>query len=465
MTEHWSRSIAVALSATALATATRWLLDPWLGDHIPFVTYYPAILVCGLRQGGRSALFALVGGFWAGDVLFVPPRGLVSIHALEHITELAAYLVVGSLIAWLSQHQRTAALEALAAAATARHEVEERRRVEHALRERVKELTALHTCAQMLLNQEASIPSLLDRVVSILPAAWQYPERAAARITYDGQIYATQEYRSSGQSQQAAFQLRNGTQGLIEVVYLNECPQADEGPFLIEERHLINSLADMLRVALEHRSAMAELQGSIEKYESLVTNIPDVIWTADAEGKTRFISPSIEQVFGFTAEEVCAGGSSIWLGRIHPDDVDKVRIAFQALFHQHERFEVEYRIQRQDGQWIWLHDRSFKTYTKNGVVYADGVFQDITERKRAQTALLELNETLEAQVKERTAALLQKKEKLRGLATELSRTEMRERKRLATNLHDNLAQLLALSKLKLATCARMKPTGPASIGM
>jgi PAS domain S-box-containing protein len=193
------------------------------------------------------------------------------------------------------------------------------------------------------------------------------------------------------------------------------------------------------------------LQGSIEKYESLVTNIPDVIWTTDAEGKTRFISPSIEQVFGFTAEEVCAGGSSIWLGRIHPDDVDRVRTAFQALFHQHERFEVEYRIQRKDGQWIWLHDRSFKTYTKEGVVYADGVFRDITERKRAETALLELNETLEAQVKERTVDLLRKKAKLRGLATELSRAEMRERKRLATDLHDNLAQLLALSKLKLAS--------------
>jgi PAS domain S-box-containing protein len=74
---------------------------------------------------------------------------------------------------------------------------------------------------------------------------------------------------------------------------------------------------------------------------------------------------------------------------------------------------------------------------------------EIVSRRRAETALRQLNETIEAQVKDRTAQLSVKQNQLRALAAQLSRTEERERKRLATDLHDNLAQLLALTKMKL----------------
>lgn len=450
MIERWYRPVALAILATALATGARWLLDPWLHHHIPFATYYLAILVCGLREGGWAALLALAGGLVVGDVLFVPPRGFFSMETREQIVGAAAYLVVGSAIAWLSGKQWRSALALQAVACKANQDLAERRRVEHVLSERVKELKTLHACAQMLLNQELSVPGLLHTLVSMLPAGWQYPDITAARITYGAQTYATPAYRPCEQSQQARFKLRDGTQGIIEVVYLSDRPAESEGPFLLEERHLINSVAEMVRAALDRQAATTMLQAQIQKYQSLVAHIPDVLWTVDSEGNTTFISPSIEQAFGFTAEEVYAGGSDIWFGRIHADDVDRVRAAFHEFFHQHKRFEVEYRIQRKDGVWIWLHDRSVQTYVKNGITYADGIFRDITERKRAETALHELNETLEAQVKERTAALLRKKAMLRGLAAELNRAEMRERKRLATDLHDNLAQLLALSKIKLA---------------
>jgi PAS domain S-box-containing protein len=441
---------AIPLTAVAVATAVRLLLDPWLGDRIPFMTYHIAVLVSGLWGGASAAVLALLSGLILGDLLFIHPRGLIGIEDAEQVVGLLTYFVVGSVIAWLAQNQRKVRIQNQAALRALKQEVNERTRVQQTLGERIKELKILHECAQMLLNQEISVPSLLHQLVLLLPTAWQYSAVAAARITYEAQTFATPGYKPSEQSQQARFKLQNGMQGLIEVVYVSECPAADEGPFLAEERHLINSLGEMLRAALERRAVTTALQRSIEKYESLVANIPDVIWTVDAEGRTIFISPSIEQVLGYTAEEVCAAGAEIWFGRIHPDDLNLVQTAFKEFFQHHKRFEVEYRLQRKDGKWIWLHDRAVQTYTMNGLTYADGIFRDITERKHAETAMLELNETLEAQVKERTAALLKKKERLRGLATELSRAEMRERKRLAVDLHDNLAQLLALSKIKLA---------------
>lgn len=70
------------------------------------------------------------------------------------------------------------------------------------------------------------------------------------------------------------------------------------------------------------------------------------------------------------------------------------------------------------------------------------------ELRESERNLQTLNETLEAQVNDRTAALLTKQQELRSLALELSRTEARERKQLAIELHDNLAQTLAFCKMK-----------------
>ncbi|HET6527965.1 MAG TPA: response regulator, partial [Balneolaceae bacterium] len=80
-------------------------------------------------------------------------------------------------------------------------------------------------------------------------------------------------------------------------------------------------------------------------------------------------------------------------------------------------------------------------------IFAQGV--DLTERKRVEEELKDMNETLEEKVDERTMALLSYQKQLRSLATQLSRTEEEERRRLATELHDNLGQMLAVTKMKI----------------
>jgi PAS domain S-box-containing protein len=84
--------------------------------------------------------------------------------------------------------------------------------------------------------------------------------------------------------------------------------------------------------------------------------------------------------------------------------------------------------------------------------------RDITERKRAEQALQQAKDELEQRVKERTAELLIYQGQLRALAAELSRTEQRERRRIATELHDNLAQFLTVSRMKLASLRHVFPT-------
>jgi len=147
----------------------------------------------------------------------------------------------------------------------------------------------------------------------------------------------------------------------------------------------------------ERKRTEETLRQSEEKYRTLVTNIPDITWTTDSEGNTTFISPSVVNVYGYTSEDIYAD-HELWLGRIHPDDIDRVMKTFQALFTENKKFDIEYRVQRKDGVWVWLHDRSMNTYENEGKRYADGVFSDITERKRAEEEINKLNEELKRNI-------------------------------------------------------------------
>ena len=157
---------------------------------------------------------------------------------------------------------------------------------------------------------------------------------------------------------------------------------------------------ESIRDITDMKTTEEALRESEEKYRSLITNIPDVTWTADYEGKTIFISPNAENVFGYTPEEICEGGNNVFSERIHPEDDGRVKESFEKLFEYGTPFDVEYRIKRKDGEWIWAHDRSTAAYERDGVKYADGIFSNITNRKQAEEALQRRTHDLGERVKE-----------------------------------------------------------------
>jgi PAS domain S-box-containing protein len=159
----------------------------------------------------------------------------------------------------------------------------------------------------------------------------------------------------------------------------------------------------LLQEITEHKRTEELLRQSEMKYRTLVTHIPDITWTTDREGNTVFISPVVGDLYGYTPEEIYSD-HGLWLGRVHPEDIERVIKAFQALFTENKKFDIEYRIQRKNGVWIWLHDRSIHTYEKDGKRYADGVFSDITERKQAVENIRKLNEDLKRRTIELEAA-------------------------------------------------------------
>jgi PAS domain S-box-containing protein len=191
-----------------------------------------------------------------------------------------------------------------------------------------------------------------------------------------------------------------------------------------DEVQLVTRLAQITRIALERERETAALQRSEEQYRALVNNSPVVTWMTDSRGGPIFISPHVVNVVGFTAEELTEGGQRGWGPLIHPDDVEGLRGRLEALACGRSRTDVEYRVRHKDGRWIWVHSRAVSTYERDGVVYITGVTTDITDRKEAQS--------------------------IRDLvARQMVNVQEAERAKLARELHDETAQLLAALVLGL----------------
>jgi len=117
-------------------------------------------------------------------------------------------------------------------------------RVEHALRERVKELRCLYGIAKLVERQEPSLDGLLQGVVDLLPSSWQYPENTCARIIFEEKDYKSSGFRETRYKQSADLVFKGEKTGVVEVYYTQKMPLLDEGPFLKEERALINAVAE-----------------------------------------------------------------------------------------------------------------------------------------------------------------------------------------------------------------------------
>jgi two-component system cell cycle sensor histidine kinase/response regulator CckA len=139
------------------------------------------------------------------------------------------------------------------------------------------------------------------------------------------------------------------------------------------------------RDVTESMRARSDLAASESKYRALVENLPDVVWSATLDGKILFLSPHAEQVCGFKVDEITAGAATFWLDRVHPDDVQGARAAYEGL--RTGAYLAEYRWQRRDGRWIWIRARAGVRTCEDGTQVAEGTFADITDQKRLEDQL------------------------------------------------------------------------------
>jgi len=135
---------------------------------------------------------------------------------------------------------------------------------EWALRERVKELTCLYAVAR-LTGGAGDPDEALRGIAAALPPAWQYPVVARARVVLDGRAWSAGAEGEPVAAQSAGVLVDGQVRGLVEVAYLAERPAADEGPFLREERALVDEVARQVGL-LAGRRANADEQERLRRH-------------------------------------------------------------------------------------------------------------------------------------------------------------------------------------------------------
>lgn len=320
---------------------------------------------------------------------------------------------------------------------------EENRKLIHRLGERVKELTALHQTARILQKQTNSVPQLLQEIVELLPPAWQYPEVTAASITFGALECQTANFTPTQWSLMAEV-TAGGVRGVLEVVYLEERPAESLGPFLSEERNLINSVAEMISSALNHKYSQEALRESERRFSDTLTNIEMIAVMADMNGNITFCNDYLLRLTGWKREEII--GRS-WYEMFLPADekkkvseiLDEVGPNGQVTIH------LENAIKTRSGE------RRLVKWTNTTLRGIDGkvigvaaLGDDITERRKA-------DEQLKASSNQ-----------LRALSERLRWAKEEEGIRIARELHDELGSALTSFKWSLLGLDKLYSGGQTS---
>ena len=140
-----------------------------------------------------------------------------------------------------------------------------------ALAERVKELNCLYGISEIVRKPGITLAEILRETAGIIPAAWQYPETASARVMLDGKSYLSHPFSESPWRLASDIIVDGRACGVVEVFYREEREASDEGPFLREERALIDAIAERLGRVVERRRVAKDLRLSEARLEALHT--------------------------------------------------------------------------------------------------------------------------------------------------------------------------------------------------
>ena len=263
------------------------------------------------------------------------------------------------------------------------------KRSERQLEERRKELQAFYTFSEIAELDELTLDEQYQRIIDALPASWQHPQITCGRLEILGKSFTSRNYKTPVYQQVADLKVSGVTAGSLQIGYLAECPMEDEGPFLLEERLLLDALAKRIGRLTERRRIHETLNQEINI--GLAVQAAGMgKWQQDFQTRQFFMDSTARRHMGLGPGAIFSNDFS---SRVHPDDIDTLQYIFRSALSQKKTVPVkcEFRVVDPDGSTRWLALDYLIEYRKTEAdqvpVQAVGTMLDITRRKQAEESL------------------------------------------------------------------------------
>ena len=226
------------------------------------------------------------------------------------------------------------------------------------LGERKKKLRCLHDISVLQLLPDISVPALMEGIVELIPPAWQFPEITAARITLEKETFQTKNFRETPWIQAGEIVVNGHPVGRLEVSYIEKRPARDEGPFLAQERNVLNTIAERIGSFYAHR----QLAGAAARL-ALATRAGGVgIWEYDVVNNRLVWDDQMYGLYGIKREQF-SGAYEAWQSGLHPEDHQRGDEEIQLALRGEREFDTEFRV-------IWP-DGTIRHIRANAVVQRD----------------------------------------------------------------------------------------------
>ena len=253
----------------------------------------------------------------------------------------------------------------------------------HDLAERVKELSTLYALSRFESTPGVTLPEYLMELAAILPGGWQYTDDACVKITFRGQSYVTPNYRDSAWQQRSTIEVHGRPAGAVTVGYLSPHPAAGSGPFLSEERSLLEEIAHRVGRFVER----AEADEAQRQLAAIVEFTENAIYSRTVDGLILTWNAAAELIFGYSALEMVGLYTSQFLT---PAQVAEEASLVGRLSMGYRVGQFETRRQRKDGQQIDVTLVISPIRNSTGqIVGVSTIASDITARKRVEAILHE----------------------------------------------------------------------------
>jgi PAS domain S-box-containing protein len=255
------------------------------------------------------------------------------------------------------------------------------------LGERVKELNCLYGIAGLIEKPGIPLEEILQGTVDLIPPAWRHAEITCARVVLEKKVFSSRKFRQTAWKQSSDIRAHERLVGALEVYYLEKRPESHEGPFLREERNLIDAIAERLGRVIERRKTEKALEQSERKYREFVDSLPQIAFEVDRKGNLTFINRRALENYGYSEEDFDKGLNVSQL--VIPEDRGRLKSAIAIRLRGESSTRDEYTALRKDGTRFPIVVHSRPIVRENKVLGLRGIAVDITERKEAERALQE----------------------------------------------------------------------------